>query len=130
VNIKLYHVLIDGGAALNLISLTAFKKLQIPMLKLQSSLPFSRVGSVSVMAHGCISLTVIFRMPENFCIESFLFDVVEVNLPFNVILGRPALYQFMAVTHYGYLILKMPSPNGIVRIRRDCDACVSTLEKL
>jgi hypothetical protein len=34
VNIKLYHVLIDGGAALNLISLTAFKKLQIPMSKL------------------------------------------------------------------------------------------------
>jgi hypothetical protein len=26
-NIKLYHILIDGGAALNLISLTAFKKL-------------------------------------------------------------------------------------------------------
>jgi hypothetical protein len=30
-NIKLYHVLIDGGAALNLISLAAFKKLQIPI---------------------------------------------------------------------------------------------------
>jgi hypothetical protein len=27
VNIKLYHILIDGGAALNLISLVAFKKL-------------------------------------------------------------------------------------------------------
>jgi hypothetical protein len=27
INIKLYHVLIDGGAALNLISLAAFKKL-------------------------------------------------------------------------------------------------------
>jgi hypothetical protein len=26
-NIKLYHVLIDGGATLNLISLAAFKKL-------------------------------------------------------------------------------------------------------
>jgi hypothetical protein len=34
VNIKLYHVLIDGGVALDLISLTAFKKLQIPMSKL------------------------------------------------------------------------------------------------
>jgi hypothetical protein len=33
-NVKLYHVLIDGGAALNLISLAAFKKLQIPMGKL------------------------------------------------------------------------------------------------
>jgi hypothetical protein len=30
-NVKLYHVLIDGGAALNLISLAAFKKLQIPI---------------------------------------------------------------------------------------------------
>jgi hypothetical protein len=33
-NVKLYHVLIDGGAALNLISFMAFKKLQIPMGKL------------------------------------------------------------------------------------------------
>jgi hypothetical protein len=33
----LYHVLIDGGAALNLISLTTFKKLQISMGKLQPS---------------------------------------------------------------------------------------------
>jgi hypothetical protein len=32
-NIKMYHVLIDGGVALNLISLAAFKKLQIPMGK-------------------------------------------------------------------------------------------------
>jgi hypothetical protein len=40
-NIKLYHILIDGGATLNLISLAAFKKLQIMMLKLQPSRPFS-----------------------------------------------------------------------------------------
>jgi hypothetical protein len=34
VNVKLYHVLIDRGAVLNLISLAAIKKLQIPMGKL------------------------------------------------------------------------------------------------
>jgi hypothetical protein len=33
-NVKLSHILIDGGAALNLINLAAFKKLQIPMGKL------------------------------------------------------------------------------------------------
>jgi hypothetical protein len=33
-NVKLYHVLIDKSAALNLISLAAFKKLQILMGKL------------------------------------------------------------------------------------------------
>jgi hypothetical protein len=92
-NVKLYHVLIDGGVTLNLISLTAFKKLQIPMGKLQPSRPFSRVGPVSVTPRGCISLPVIFETEENFRTESVLFDVAEVILPFNTILGRPALYH-------------------------------------
>jgi hypothetical protein len=88
-NIKLYQVLIDGGAALNLISLTAFKKLQILMSKLQPSRPFCGVDPVSVMPRGCISLPVTFRTPENFHTKNVLFNVEEVNLPFNAILGRP-----------------------------------------
>jgi hypothetical protein len=115
-NVKLYHVLIDGGATLNLISLAAFKKLQIPMGKLQPSRPFSGVGLVSVTPRGCISLPVTFGTAENFRTKSVLFDVAEISLPFNAILGRPALYQFMAVAHYRYLVLKMPSPNGVLKI--------------
>jgi hypothetical protein len=91
-NVKLYHVLIDGRAALNLISLAAFKKLQIPMGKLQPSDPFVGMGPVSVTLHGCISLPVTFKTAENFRTESIIFDVAEVSLPFNAILGRPALY--------------------------------------
>jgi hypothetical protein len=128
-NIKMYHVITDGGAAFNLISLAAFKKMQIPMSKLQPLCSFYGVGPVSVMPRGCISLPVTFRTSENFRTESFLFNVTEVNLPFNAILGRPALYQFMAVAHYGYLVLKMPSPNGVFRIRWDHKAGVSALEK-
>jgi hypothetical protein len=116
-NIKLYHVLIDGGAAFNLISLAVFKKLQIPMGKLQPSRPFSGVGPVSITPHGCISLPIIFGTVENFRTENVLFDVAEVSLSFNVILGRPALYQFMEVDHYVYLVLKMPSPSGVLKIR-------------
>jgi hypothetical protein len=55
---------------------------------------------------------------------------VEVSLPFNAILGRPALYQFMAVAHYGYLALKISSPNCILNIWGDCDAGACALEKL
>jgi hypothetical protein len=62
--------------------------------------------------------------------ESILFDVAEVSLPFNAILGRPALYQFMAVAHYGYLVLKMPSPKGVLKIWGDRDVGVSALEKI
>jgi hypothetical protein len=113
-NIKLYHVLIDEGAALNFITFAAFKKLQIPIGKLQLSRQFSRVGLVLVMPCGCISLPVTFGTVESFHIESVLFEVVEESLLFNTILGRLALYQFMVVAHYGYLILKMPSPNSVL----------------
>jgi hypothetical protein len=88
----LYHVLIDGGAVLNLISPAAFKKLHIPMGKLQPSCPFSGVGPVLVTSRGCISLPVTFGAAENFRTESVIFDVAEVSLPFNAILGRPAVY--------------------------------------
>jgi hypothetical protein len=75
-NIKLYHILINGGAALNLISLAAFKKLQILMSKLQPSCPFSVVGPVLVMPHDCISLLVTFGCPRTstqraFCLMSW-----------------------------------------------------------
>jgi hypothetical protein len=84
---------------------------------------------VLVTPCGCISLPVTFRTAENFRMESVLFDVAEVSVPFNTILARPALYQFMAVAHYGYLVLKMPSPMASSRSRdRDVGACA--VEKL
>jgi hypothetical protein len=130
VNIKLYHILIDGGAALNLISFAAFKKLQIPMSKLQPSHPFSSVGLVLVIPRSCISLRVTFGMPKNFHTDNVLFNIAEVSIPFNAILGRPALYQFMVVAHYGYLVLKMSSPNGVLKICGDHDTGISVIEKL
>jgi hypothetical protein len=36
----------------------------------------------------------------------------------------------MVVAHYGYLVLTMPAPNGIIKIHGDCTAGVSALEKL
>jgi hypothetical protein len=100
-NIRLYHVLVDGGAALNLISLVAFKKLQIPMSRIAPSRSFSRVGLGFIIPRGSISLPMTYGMPENYRTDSIVFDVMEVNLPFNAILGRPALYQFMVIAHYG-----------------------------
>lgn len=38
---------------------------------------------------------------------------------YHAIFGRPALANFMAVPHYPYLLLKMPSPNGILSFRGD-----------
>jgi hypothetical protein len=77
-----------------------------------------------------ISLLRTFRTPENYRMESILFDVTEVNLPFNTILGRPALYQFIAIAHYGYLVMKMSSPSSIIKIYGDRTTGIFVLEKL
>jgi hypothetical protein len=91
-NMRLHHVLIDGGADLNVISHAAFKQLQIPGSRLGPSRPFSRVGPQPVYPLGSIVLPVTFGTEEDFRMENVLFDVAEVNLPFNAIIGRPALY--------------------------------------
>jgi len=75
-------------------------------------------------------LLVTFGTEENFRTESILFDVAEVNLPFNAIIGRPALYRFMAIAHYGYLVLKMPSPAGVLTVPGDRTAAVAAVERL
>jgi hypothetical protein len=88
------------------------------------------VGPHLVYRVGTISLPVTFGTEENFRTENVQFDVAEVNLPFNAIIGRPALYRFMAVAYYGYLVLKMPSPAGVLTVKGDRTAAVVTVEKL
>jgi hypothetical protein len=129
-NIKLHHVLIDGGAGLNVISHAAFKQLQIPGSRLGPSRLFSGVGAQPVYPLGSITLSVTFGTEENFRTENVQFDVAEVNLPFNAIIGRSALYRFMAIAHYGYLVLKMPSPAGVLTVRGDHVAALAAVENL
>jgi hypothetical protein len=129
-NMKLHHVLIDGGARLNVISHTAFKQLQIPGSRLGPSRPFSGVGPQPVYPLGSIALPVTFGTEENFRTENVQFDVVEVNIPFNAIIGRPALYRFMVIAHYGYLVLKMLSPAGVLTVRGDRPAALVVVEKM
>jgi hypothetical protein len=129
-NIKLHHVLINGGAGLNVISHAAFRQLQILGSRLGPSRPFSGVGAQPVYPLGSITLPVTFGIEENFRTENVQFDTAEVNLPFNAIIGRPALYQFMAIAHYRYLVLKMPSPVGVLTVRGDRAAALAVVEKL
>jgi hypothetical protein len=80
-NVRLYHVLVDGGATLNLIILAAFQKLQIPMSKLIPSCPFLGVGSGFIIPCSSISIAMTFSMPENYRMESVIFDSQRLTSP-------------------------------------------------
>jgi hypothetical protein len=55
--------------------------------------------------------------PNHFRIDYVNFVVVDFEGTYHAILGRPALTKFMAVLHYSYLVLKMPTEQGVLTLR-------------
>jgi hypothetical protein len=48
-----------------------------------------------------------------------MFEVTDFETSYHAILGRPAIAKFIAVPHYTYLVLKMPSPTGVLSLQGD-----------
>jgi hypothetical protein len=67
---------------------------------------------------GCyMRLPVTFGTWDNYRTESVDFDATYIVLPYNAILGYPTLARFMAATHHGFNVLKIPSANGTITMR-------------
>jgi hypothetical protein len=58
-------------------------------------------------------------MKDNYNTEYIKFEVVDYDLLYHAILGRPALAKFMVVPHYFYLLLKMLGKTSILTLRGD-----------
>ena len=98
-NVDVTKTLIDGGAGLNLLSVEAFSLLHVPLERLSLSKPFSGVGGGTARSLGQIRLPVTIGTRDNYRTELVDFDIARIGLPYNTILGYPALAQFMAATH-------------------------------
>ncbi|XP_025791819.1 uncharacterized protein LOC112873004 [Panicum hallii] len=68
---------------------------------------------------GSMVLPVTFGTKENYRIEYIKFEVADFGSSYQAILGRLALPKFMVVSHYVYLLLKMPGKTGILTFRGD-----------
>jgi hypothetical protein len=69
---------------------------------------------------GSVVLPVTFgETRDNYCIEYVKFEVADFETSYHAILGRPTIAKFMAVPHYTYLVLKMPSPAGVLSLQGD-----------
>nr|CAH67840.1 OSIGBa0159H11-OSIGBa0137A07.3 [Oryza sativa] len=128
-NVKLGRVLIDGGAALNILSPAAFDAIKAPGMVLQPSQPIIGVTPGHTWPLGHIDLPVTFGGSANFRTERVNFDVADLSLPYNAVLGRPALVKFMAAVHYAYLQMKMPGPGGPISVRGDLKVALACMEQ-
>ena len=75
----------------------AFSLLRVPLERLRPNKPFLGVGGGSSSFLWQIRLPVTFGTRDNYRTELVDFDVAHIGLPYNAILGYPALAQFMAV---------------------------------
>ena len=127
-NVQVTRTLIDGGAGLNVLSVEMFNNLQVPYNQLQPTKPSSGVTDGSTVPIGQVRLPVTFGACDNYRTELIDFDVAHIHLPYNTILGYPALAKFMAVTHHGYNVLKMPGSDGIITVACDEKDAMCSLE--
>jgi hypothetical protein len=84
---------------------------------------------------GVMHLDSIFGTPTNFRKEKIKFEVVDWPSQYHAILGRPTFARFMAVPHYAYLKLRMPTNRGPLMISgsfarsENCDKDFNTLSQ-
>jgi hypothetical protein len=116
-NIIINHTLINGGVGLNIISVKVLKKMQVPYHRLMPTPLFFGVTEGSTTPIGQVCLPVTFGTRDNYRTESHDFDVAYITLPYNAILGYPALARFMVATHHGFNILKILGTNGMITMR-------------
>nr|AAT81661.1 putative retrotransposon protein [Oryza sativa Japonica Group]ABF97633.1 retrotransposon protein, putative, unclassified [Oryza sativa Japonica Group] len=123
------RVLIDGGAALNILSPAAFDAIKAPGMVLRPSQPIIGVTPGHTWPLGHIDLPVTFGGSANFRTERVDFDVADLSLPYNAVLGRPTLVKFMAAVHYAYLQMKMPGPGGPITVHGDLKVALACMEQ-
>jgi hypothetical protein len=128
---RLNKVLINGGSGLNVLLTKTLKKVKLDITHMltKSTSPFYGIvpGNAAIPL-GSVVLPVTFEETrENYCTEYIKFEVADFETSYHAILSRPAIAKFMAVPHYTYLVLKMPSPTrvlslqGDLKISFDCD---------
>jgi hypothetical protein len=128
---KLNKVLIDGGSGLNVLFTKTLKKMGLDIMHMLTKgySPFYGIipGNAAIPL-GSVVLPVTFgESRDNYRTEYVKFEVADFETSYHAILGRPAIAKFMAVPHYTYLVLKMPSPAGVLslqgdlKISHDCD---------
>jgi hypothetical protein len=71
---------------------------------------------------GKITMLVTFGFIHNTRTEQVVFDIVDMEYPYNAIIGRGTLNAFEAILHPAYLCMKIPSKQGPIAVHGSQEA--------
>jgi hypothetical protein len=116
-------VFIDGGSGLNVLFTKILKKMKLDITHMltKSTSPFYGIipGNTAIPLGSVVLPDTFGETRENYRTEYIKFEVADFETSYHAILGRPVVAKFMAVPHYTYLVLKMPSPTGVLSLQGD-----------
>jgi hypothetical protein len=71
---------------------------------------------MQIVALGKITMPITFSYVHNTRTEQVVFDIADMEYPYNAIIGRGTLNAFEAILHLAYLCMKIPSDQGPIAI--------------
>jgi hypothetical protein len=118
-----HNVLVDTGSAADIIFAKAFRQVQEPEDKIHyATHPLCGFGGKQIVALGKITMSVTFGFVHNTRTEQVVFDMVDMEYPYNAIIGRGTLNAFEAILHPAYLCMKIPSEQGPIVVHGSQEA--------
>jgi hypothetical protein len=84
--------------------------------------PLCGFGGRQIVALGKITMPVTFGFVHNTRTEQIVFDIVDMEYPYNEIISRGTLNAFEAILHPAYLCMKIPSEQGPIAIHGSQEA--------
>ncbi|XP_009611708.1 uncharacterized protein [Nicotiana tomentosiformis] len=109
------RVLIDLGSSVNIILLRVVNEVQVNDRIIQKARSLPGFDNSSVIMKGEIILATFAKC----VIKDTKFQVVDADMAYNIILGRPWIHDMDAVSSTLHQVIKFLSHWGIRQIRRD-----------
>jgi hypothetical protein len=118
-----HNVLVDTGSATDIIFAKAFRQMQEPEDKIHDAThPLCGFEGRHITTLGKITMPVTFGFVHNTRTKQVVFDIVDMEYPYNAIICRGTLNAFEAILHPAYLCMKIPSEQGRIVVHGSQEA--------